>query len=346
MHFSLAELARLTGARLHGAGNCVIRGVAPIDRAGPGQISFVSGTRHRHALGTTKAAAVVLTAAHLDLAPCPALIAERPHVVFARICALLHPEPEHTPGVHPSAIVDPSATLHDSVGIAAGCIVGPGCVLDAGVSLGPGCVLGPEVHLGAHTRLLARVSVLHGCRIGAACLIHPGAVIGSDGFGLAEEADGSWVKVPQLGTVRIGDRVEIGANTTIDRGALDDTVIEEGVKIDNQVQVAHNVIIGAHTAIAGCVGIAGSARIGRCCRIGGGAVVLGHLDIADRVTVTALSLVTHSLREPGTYSSGTPIQNNAEWRLNAVRMKHLDDLARRLACLERRIESTSGGDDA
>jgi len=203
-----------------------------------------------------------------------------------------------------------------------------------GAVLGPHCIIGDDCTIGAHSRLVARVTLVTRVQLGCRVLIHPGAVLGADGFGLAFDRD-HWLKVPQLGGVRIGDDCEIGANTTIDRGALEDTVLEEDVRLDNQIQIAHNVHIGAHSALAGCSAVAGSARIGRYCMIGGNAGVLGHLELADRVTITAKSLVTHSIRESGEYSSGVPLQDNRQWRRNATRFKHLDEIARRLSALEK-----------
>ncbi|MDQ2695806.1 MAG: UDP-3-O-(3-hydroxymyristoyl)glucosamine N-acyltransferase, partial [Pseudomonadota bacterium] len=211
-------------------------------------------------------------------------------------------------------------------------------VLGPGVFVGPVCVVGEGAVLGEATRLMANVTVCHGVRLGRRVLVHPGAVIGSDGFGLANDA-GRWIKIPQLGGVVIGDDVEIGANTTIDRGALDDTVIEEGVKLDNQIQVAHNVHIGAHTAVAGCVGIAGSARIGRHCTQAGGVGVAGHLEIADHVHVTGMSMVTESITAPGVYSSGLGVEPGRVWKKIRVHLRHLDDLARRVAALEKKVRS-------
>jgi UDP-3-O-[3-hydroxymyristoyl] glucosamine N-acyltransferase len=240
--------------------------------------------------------------------------------------------------VHASAVVGEGAR------IAASASVGPHCVVDAeaeigeGAILGPHCIVGRGSVVGAQSRLVARVTLVQDVRLGKRVLIHPGAVIGADGFGIAFAKD-HWEKVPQLGGVVVGDDCEIGANTTIDRGALGDTVLEEDVRLDNQIQIAHNVFIGAHTAMAGCAAVAGSARIGRYCLIGGAAGILGHLEVADRVTVTAMSLVTHSLREPGEYSSGTPIQENRHWRRNAARFKHLDDFVRRTGAARKEPES-------
>ena len=336
MAFTLGELARRAGAELRGDPERVIDGVATLQSGRPGAISFLANPRYRRYLADTRAEAVILGAEDAEHCPVPALVSGNPYATYAKVAALLHPPEGQRRGVHPSAVVcggcriDPSAWVGPNAVIECGAVVGPG------VQVGPGCVVGEGATIGPDSRLLANVTVCHGAVIGARALIHPGVVIGSDGFGIANEG-GAWTKVPQLGCVRIGDDVEIGANTTIDRGALEDTVIEDGVKLDNQIQVAHNVRIGAHTAIAGCTGIAGSARIGSRCTIGGGVGIVGHLEIADNVHITGMSLVTRSISEPGVYSSGTPLQRNDIWHKNFVRFKQLDDMARRLRALEKAL---------
>ena len=335
----LGDIAERFGIELRGEPAHVIRGVATLTDAGADQIGFLANPLYRGQLAETRAGAVVLRA---DDAPRrgngASLIAADPYVAFAKIAALFECEPAPAPGVHPSAVLAAGAD------IAASASIGPLCVIDAGVTIGEGAVIGPHCAIGrgcsvgAQSRLVARVTLVRDVVLGRRVLIHPGAVLGADGFGLAFERD-HWIKVPQLGGVRIGDDCEIGANTTIDRGALGDTVLEEDVHLDNQIQIAHNVTIGAHTALAGCAAVAGSATIGRYCLIGGGAGILGHLSLADRVTVTAMSLVTHSIRDAGEYSSGTPIQPNRQWRRNATRFKHLDEIARRLAAVEQETKS-------
>ncbi|CAM5508618.1 UDP-3-O-acylglucosamine N-acyltransferase OS=Rhodanobacter lindaniclasticus OX=75310 GN=lpxD PE=3 SV=1 [Rhodanobacter lindaniclasticus] len=271
-----------------------------------------------------------------NLADCPttALIAKDPYVAYARIAALFERLPAAPAGVHPSAVVAASARVSASASIGPCCVIEADAVVEDGVVLGPHCIIGEGCVVGAQSRLVARVTLVTRVTLGRRVLVHPGAVIGSDGFGLAFDTD-HWIKLPQLGGVRIGDDCEIGANTTIDRGALEDTVLEEDVRLDNLVQIAHNVHVGAHTAMAGCAAVAGSAKIGRYCMIAGNAGVLGHLELADRVTITAKSLVTHSRREAGEYSSGVPLQDNRQWRRNAARFKHLDEYARRLVALEK-----------
>ncbi len=339
---TLGEIAVASGARLQGGDAAtIITGVAPLDRAAPGQLSFLIHPRYRAYLPGARAAAVIVSAADEADCPVPALVAEHPHIAYARAAALFDPTPQSSAGIHPTAWVSPAAHIAADAWIGPQCTVEAGAVIEAGVVIGPNCVIGEQALIGAGSRLVAQVTICHHAQLGRRVLAHPGAVIGSDGFGLALDREGRWLKVPQLGGVRIGDDVEIGANTTIDRGALEDTVIEDGVKLDNQIQVAHNVRIGAHSALAGCVGIAGSARIGRHCMLGGGVGVAGHLEIADRVQVTGMSLVAHSISEPGVYSSGLTVEPNRLWNKISARLRRLDELFRRLAILERMIKKNS-----
>jgi UDP-3-O-[3-hydroxymyristoyl] glucosamine N-acyltransferase len=327
---SLADLAERFGLALRGDGAVRVSGVATLERAGPGQVAFLANPLYRKQLGATRAAAVILRADDAEDCPVPCLVARDPYSAFAKVAALFEAPPATLPGVHPSAVVDPSAQVHPTAAIGPLCSIGPRTRIGAGVVVGPGCMIGADCEVGDGSELVARVSLVLRVRLGRRVRVHPGAVLGADGFGLAMDG-GRWIKVPQLGGVAIGDDCEIGANTCIDRGALDDTVLEEDVRIDNLVQVGHNVRIGAHTAMAGCVAVAGSTRIGRGCLVGGGAGFVGHLEICDGVTVTAMSLVTRSIAEPGEYSSGTPLQRNRDWRRNAARFKQLDQLARKIA---------------
>jgi len=339
--YTLADLAERYALQLLGDGSGRIDGVATLAKATPSQLGFLANPRYRAELVTSHAGAVVLGAADADAYAGPRLVAKDPYVAFARIAALFDTTPAAAAGIHASAVVAASAR------VAPGASIGPLCVIDAdatvedGAVLGPGCHIGPDCVVGAQSRLVGRVTLVTRVRLGRRVLIHPGAVLGADGFGLAFERDaggGGWIKVPQLGGVVIGDDCEIGANTTIDRGALEDTVLAEDVRLDNQIQIAHNVRIGAHTAMAGCSAVAGSATIGRYCLVGGGAGILGHITIADKVTITSMALVTHSIAEPGEYSSGTPIHDNRTWRKNAARFKHLDELARRVNALEKDLK--------
>ena len=323
------EIAERYALALRGDGGLRIRGVGTLAGAGEGQLTFLANPRYRNQLSTSNASVVVLREEDAAAAPGTVLIARDPYTMFAKIAALFDRQPARHAGVHPSAVIDPSARIADGVHIGPFVVVGANSSLGEGCVIGPGCVIGDDCEVGAGSELIARVTLVTRVRLGRRVRIHPGAVLGADGFGLAMDA-GHWIKVPQLGGVVIGDDCEIGANTCIDRGALGDTVLEEDVRLDNQIQIGHNVHIGAHTAMAGCSAAAGSAKIGRYCLIGGAAGVLGHLEICDKVTVTAMSLVTSSIREPGEYSSGTPLTDNRSWRKNAARFKQLDALARRI----------------
>jgi UDP-3-O-[3-hydroxymyristoyl] glucosamine N-acyltransferase len=331
---TLASLAERFALSLRGDGARVIDGVATLAAATSSQIGFLANPRYRAELGSCSAAAVILRSDDADAFAGPVLIAKDPYVAFAHVASLFERAPATVPGVHPTSIVATRAQVAAGASIGAFCVIEDDASVEDGAVIGPHCHIGPGCRVGAQSRLVARVTLVAQVTLGKRVLVHPGAVIGADGFGLAFERD-HWIKIPQLGGVRIGDDCEIGANTTIDRGALDDTILEDDVRLDNQIQIAHNVRIGAHTAMAGCSAVAGSAIIGRYCLIGGGAGILGHLEIADKVTITSMALVTHSIHEPGEYSSGTPIQDNRQWRRNAARFKHLDELARRVGALEK-----------
>ena len=334
MGVTLGELAVRFGCELRGDPAAVVARVATLERAGPGELAFLANPHYRTQLAATRAAAVVLDAQAAAQCPCAALVHSNPHATYARIAAFLHPDPPVAAGVHPGAHVDPSARVAASASIGAGAVIGPRSLIADRVRIGPGCVLGADVQVGVDCRLHPRVTLESGTQLGARVCVQAGAVIGSDGFGFARDGVG-WSKVPQLGRVRIGDDVEIGANTTIDRGAIDDTVIAAGVKLDNQIQIAHNVHIGEHTVIAACVGISGSTRIGARCMIAGAVGIVGHLDICDDVIVTGLSMVSHSISTPGVYSGGIPAAPAALWRRLVARFKRLDALAERVRRLER-----------
>lgn len=336
MGVTLEELARFLDAELRGDGGARIVGVATLQDAGPQELTFLANTRYRKFLAGCQAGAVLLRRDDAESFAGSVLLVDDPYLAFARATAHLYPGHEVPPGVHPTAVVDPGAKIAPSASIGPFAVIEADVEIGARVVVGPGCVVRRGCSIGADCCLTANVTLCAETILGERVTVHPGAVLGSDGFGFANDR-GKWIKVPQIGRVRIGDDVEIGANTTIDRGALTDTVIEDGVKLDNLIQIAHNVQVGKHTAMAGCVGVAGSAKIGAHCAIGGGAGILGHLELADGVQVTAMSLVTHSLREPGVYSSGTPIQSNAAWQKNAVRAKQLDQMARRLRDMESEI---------
>ena len=326
--FRLSALAERFGLEWRGE-DAEVAGVAPLQAEAPadGALAFLANPAYRKHLTTTRVAAVVLHPAEAEHCPVPALLSANPYATYARIAALFERLPSRPSGVHASAAIDPTATIDPSAHIGPFVSIGARSVVAAGAVVGAGSVIGEDCVVGAGSELVARVTLVRRVRLGQRVRIHPGAVLGADGFGLAVDG-GRWINVPQLGGVVVGDDCEIGANTTIDRGAIDDTVLEEDVRLDNQIQIGHNVRIGAHTAMAGCVAVAGSTRIGRWCLVGGAAGIVGHLEIADKVTIGAMSLVTHSLDEPGEYASGTPLQPKREWRKNAARFGQLDRLAR------------------
>lgn len=330
---TLGELAVRYGLELSGDPGVKVDGVAALASATPGTITFCSSAKYRRQLAATKATAVVLGREMLPECPVAALVSPHPYASYARIAAGFHPEPEVIAGVAPGASIAAGARVAASAWVGPNAVVGDGAVIGERCSIGPNCVVEEGARLGDDCRLQAGVTICHHVTVGARCVFKPGAVVGSDGFGFAPASDG-YVKVPHLGGLRLGNDVEIGANTTIDRGTIEDTIIEDGVKLDNQVQVGHNCRIGAHTVIAGCAGISGSTIIGRRCMIGGAVGVVGHLEIGDEVIVTGYSMVTHSLPGPGTYSSGMPAIQSIDWRRTVARLRRLDALERRLARLE------------
>jgi UDP-3-O-[3-hydroxymyristoyl] glucosamine N-acyltransferase len=334
--YSLAELVAQLGGRVLGNENVRVTQIATLEHAQANQISFLTNSKYRAQLANTKAGAVILGEADSDVTELPRIISDNPYAYFAKVSALLNPLPQVIAGVHPSAAVSDTAKIDKTACIEATAVIGSGASIGAYSVIGAGCYVGDNVVIGNHVRLYPRVVIYHDCVIGDNLIAHSGVVIGGDGFGIAMDT-GRWIKIPQIGRVVIGNDVEIGANTTIDRGALDDTVIEDGVKLDNQIQIAHNVRIGAHTAIAGCVGIAGSTIIGKYCLIGGSAGILGHLQIADRVEISAFSLIGKSIREAGSYTAIFPFSKTEEWRANAVHLRHLEELVKRVKTLEKTI---------
>jgi UDP-3-O-[3-hydroxymyristoyl] glucosamine N-acyltransferase len=321
--FSLGELAVRFGLTLRGEPSLKIRSVATLSRADAGALSFLANSRYRRLLQSTRATAVLLAPADAEHCPVAALIDPNPYLAYARIATLLHPDMNAPPGIHPTAVVAGGARVAASASIGPLAVIEDDAEIGERVVIGPGCIVQRGARVGADSKLLSRVSVYAGVTLGQRCVLHAGAVVGADGFGFALDA-GVWVKVPQVGSVQIGDDVEIGANTTIDRGAIDDTVVANGVKLDNQIQVGHNVIIGAHTAIAGCTGISGSTVIGQRCMIGGMVGFAGHLTIADDVVVTGCSLVSASIKQPGSYSSGMPAVETRLWRRMVAHLRRLD----------------------
>jgi UDP-3-O-[3-hydroxymyristoyl] glucosamine N-acyltransferase len=340
MPVRLAELAVRFGCELQGDPDAVVDRVGTLQQAEPGALAFLANPRYRRYLAETRASAVVLDPRFAAECATNALLSRNPYATYARIAALLHPDPPVRPGIHPTAMVEAGARIEPSASIGALAYVAAGASIGARCLVGPGCVIQEGVTIGADTRLVANVTLCRGVRIGERCLLHPGVVIGADGFGHAPDG-GSYVKVPQVGSVVIGNDVEIGASSTIDRGAIEDTVIGDGVKIDNQVQIGHNVRVGEHTVIAGCVGISGSTVIGRRCMIGGMVGVAGHLEIADDVALTGKTLVSGSIRKAGVYSGMLPADETKRFRRNSARFQRLDELARRV----RRLEGGLDGDE-
>ena len=336
-HCLAAIVARL-GGRIAGDPLVEIVQVGTLEHAGPLDIAFLANPRYKSRLAATRAGAVVLAPDAELLTALPRIVCDNPYAYFARLSQFLNPQGPPVPGIDPAAHVATGANVAASAQVGAGAVIGSGAVIGERCVIGAACCVGERSSIGDDTRLYPGVVVYPDCRIGARGILHSGVVIGADGFGIAPE-NGRWLKIPQVGRVLIGDDVEIGANTTIDRGAIDDTLIGDGVKLDNQIQIGHNVQVGAHTAMAGCAAVAGSARIGSHCTIGAGALILGHLSIADHVAVSAATVVTRSLKKPGTYTGLFPIDDHAAWSKNAVLLRHLDELAERVRGLERRLSA-------
>jgi len=329
--WTIASLAAELGLETAGSGarDCVLERASTLDGAGPNDLAFVARKQYQDQLARTRAGCVIVAADRAATVPSVALVADEPHLAFARAAQLLHPDVTAAGRMSATAVVAPGAEVAPDVDLGAGVTVADGASIARGVCLEAGVHVGADSVVGADCRIGANVFIGAGSRLGERVRIQPGAVIGGEGFGYIWH-DTGWVRVPQLGRVIIGDDVQVGANTTIDRGALEDTVIENGVLLDNLIQVAHNVRIGEYTAIAGCTGIAGSTVIGRRCTIGGAVGIVGHLVIGDDVHITGQARVTHSLPKPGIYSSGTPLEEHGTWRRNAARFRQLDALARRL----------------
>ena len=336
----LEQLAKHIDAKLHGDGTLPITGIASMKGAVPGQITFLADKKFQSNLSECKASAVVMTEDSLKYWHGAALIVNNPYLAYAKLAQYLDTTPNPAKDIAPSAVIDSSAKLGNNVSIGANAVIESGVILADNCIIGPGCFIGKNTMIGAGPKLWANVSVYHNCIIGENCLIQSGTVIGADGFGYANDK-GKWIKIPQLGRVVIGNNVEIGASTTIDRGALDDTIIGNGVIIDNQCQIAHNDIIGDHTAVAGGVIMAGSLKIGRHCLIGGASVINGHMEICDQVTVTGMGMVMRPITEPGVYSSGIPLQQNKVWRKTASLVLHIDEMNKRLKALEKKLLNVS-----
>ena len=335
MTFTLGELATQFGCELAGDPTIAVSRVATLSSGQEGAISFFANVAYGDALASTAASAVILKESDLDKCPVSALISSNPYLTFARVAHVLHPDPVMTPGVHASACVADSATIADSAHIAANAVIDAECDIGEHVYVGPGVVVGPRCRIGDHTRLLANSTLVQDVTIGERGIIHSGAVIGSDGFGNAM-SDQGWVKVKQVGGVRIGDDVEVGANTTVDCGAIGDTVLGNGVRLDNLVQIAHNVRVGDHTAMAAMTGIAGSTTIGSRCMFGGSSGTVGHIKLCDDVIVSGCTMVTKDIREPGVYTGSFPAQKDKNWKRNAARFRRSDDMINRIKALEKK----------
>lgn len=329
MSVTLGELSQISGAKLVGDPDCNINSINTLELAKPGDITFLTNRHYVHLLSVTNASAVILS--EDDIADCPTnyLLSKSPYLAYAKIANYLYPSKQKKGYVDKTTVIGNNIKLDKSSSIAANVVVGDNVEIGAGVTIGPGSVIKDNVQIGQNSTLSANVTLCDGIKIGENVILHPGVVIGADGFGLAQE-HGEWLKIPQIGAVQLGNNVEVGANSTIDRGAIGDTIIGNGVKIDNQVQIAHNVFIDENTAIAGCVAVAGSVTIGKRCQIGGGSCIAGHIQIADDVIITGMSGVANSIKLAGIYSSAIPITDNKVWRRNIIRFKKLDEILKNL----------------
>jgi len=337
MSYTLAKIAEHIGATVKGDESCVVEGLATLSNASKGQIAFLANAKYNGQLKDTNASAVIVSPESVEHCPCNALVMENPYLGYAKAAQLLDTTPPPASSIHDSAVISEGVSIGGNVKIGANSIIESGVKLADGVVIGAGCFIGKNAEIGVGTALWANVSVYHNVVIGSNCLVQSNTVIGSDGFGYANDK-GSWIKIPQLGTVIIGDNVEIGASTTIDRGALEDTVINDGVILDNQIQIAHNVVIGQNTAIAACSVVAGSTTIGKNCVIAGLCGINGHIEIADGSVFTGMSMVTKATKAPGVYSSGIPSLPNKDWRKMNVRMRKLDEMSSQLSNLQKEIE--------
>ncbi len=337
--YTLGELAQLLKVQLRGDPDITIRGLATLKSAQPGDLSFLSNPRYVKQLADCRASALIIHPDQAAATSAACLLSKSPYVSYAHASQLFAPQPQATAAIHPSAIISSSAQLAAGVSVGPHAVIEEDAIIGEGTRIGAGSSIGRGVRIGNNCTLYANVTLYHEVSLGDNCILHAGAVIGADGFGFAFDGTQS-VKIAQLGSVRLGDDVEIGAGSTIDRGALDDTVIEQGVKIDNQVQIGHNCIIGRHTIICGCCAIAGSTRIGSYCTIGGAVGIIGHITIADRVAISAMSLVSQSIDKPGMYSSGTGLLESSEWKRSIVRFRQLNDMSKRLRELERITRDT------
>ncbi len=343
--FTLGQLAERLGATLRGDPLRPIRGLATLQDADSEQLAFLSNAQYRKHLADTKAGVVLLAPADAEGYAGDVLLIDNPYLAFAQLSHLFDRKPVALPGIHPTAVVAQDAQVDANASVGAYTVIESGARISANVTIGAHCVVGARSEIGEGGWLAPRVTLYHDVKIGKRVVIQSGAVLGGEGFGFANQ-QGVWQKIAQIGGVVLGDDVEVGANTTIDRGALADTLIGNGVKLDNQIMIAHNVQVGDHTAMAGCVGISGSTKIGKHCMIAGGVGMVGHIEVCDNVFVTGMTMVTRSITEPGAYSSGTAMQTAADWKKSAARIRQLDDMARRLRELEKRLASVTSSDQA
>lgn len=334
MAVKLVDIAAQTESSLSGDGECLIESISDIKHASKGDITFLFNARYAKYLPDTNASAIVISSEYLDSCKIPALVSDNPRLLYARIANILKPEESYEAGISASSVIAEDASVDKSAHVGEGVVIESGAQIKPGAVIGSGCVIEKNAIIGAGTRLRSNATIGYNCSVGENCIIHSGAVIGADGFGFVKDGD-SYLKIPQLGSVRIGNNVEIGANTTIDRGAIEDTVIGDGVKLDNQIQIAHSVTIGENTVISAATAIAGSTSIGRQCLIGGCVGIIEHLTITDNVIITGRTMVTRSITEPGSYSSSTPMDTTENWRKNSARFRRLDELAKRVTKLEK-----------
>ena len=339
--FKLSDIAKLLKADIKGNPDKIIYGLAPLQSADAGQLAFLDNSKYRKFLQATKAGAVIIHPGEQEHCLVDALIVDKPYVAYAKAAQLFAYDANIAQGIHASAITGHNCTIASTAKIAANVVIADGVSIADNVSIHPGCVIGEGVTIDENTILWPNVTLYHGVNLGKDVIIHSGAIIGSDGFGMANQ-QGEWLKIPQIGTVIIKDKVEIGANTTIDRGALGDTVINEGVKLDNQIQIGHNVEIGEHTAIAACSGVSGSTKIGKHCMISGMVGFTGHFEVTDNVVITGMTMVSKSISKPGIYSSGTAMEPHKKWLKNAVRFRQLDDMAKKISQLEKQLATLTG----
>ncbi len=342
---TISQLAQYLDGEVRGDGNCHVSGIAPLQHAKAGQISFLDNPQYRKYLSETKASVVILAADFVDACPTNAIIVANPYYAYACVARLFNNKPIPRSGCHPSSVIDDAAVIDASASIGPHCVIAANAKIGKNVIIGAGCNIGENSVIDDDSRLWPNVTVYYGVSIGKRAIIHAGAVLGADGFGFAKH-EGRWTKITQLGSLIIGDDVEIGANTTIDRGALENTLIGNDVKLDNLIQVGHNVQIGDHTAIAGCVAIAGSTKIGKHCLIGGAVGIAGHLEITDNVSIVGKSSVAGSIKESGVYSSGTSVQPHRLWIKNVIRLQHLDKMYRRVSSIEKALMKQQPQDDS